>query len=208
MNATHTALLKQAPLALMLSLFISLPLGAKAADHALSFATQAQIVSTTGMVTSAAFTYEAWFKITTFAGENQVVAQYANHPGRLIVGAKNTKAWFFIGGTSLDGVATLPSNTWTHIAVTRSNSTAKIYINGALDKSSTSFNTNNLPLTGITIGVGLFGGYAAIVAVFLGIAGFSPRRTAPAGPAQPASTPTTPTAEPGDAPVRPPGETA
>lgn len=31
-------------------------------------------------------------------------------------------------------------------------------------------------LTGITIGVGLFGFYAAIVAVFLGIAGFSPRR--------------------------------
>lgn len=33
-------------------------------------------------------------------------------------------------------------------------------------------------LTGIIIGVGLFGGYAAIVAVYLGIAGFSPR---PAG---------------------------
>nr|WP_206686933.1 MULTISPECIES: acyl-CoA synthetase [Microbacterium] len=33
-------------------------------------------------------------------------------------------------------------------------------------------------LTGITIGVGLFGGYCAIVAVFLGIAGFSPRREA------------------------------
>ncbi|MFT3797785.1 MAG: acyl-CoA synthetase [Microbacterium sp.] len=31
-------------------------------------------------------------------------------------------------------------------------------------------------LTGIAIGVGLFGGYAAIVAVFLGIAGLSPRR--------------------------------
>lgn len=30
-------------------------------------------------------------------------------------------------------------------------------------------------LTGITIGVGVFGGYAAIVAVYLGIAGFSPR---------------------------------
>lgn len=36
-------------------------------------------------------------------------------------------------------------------------------------------------LTGITIGVGIFGGYAAIIAVFLGIAGFSPRRgTTPA----------------------------
>ena len=31
-------------------------------------------------------------------------------------------------------------------------------------------------LTGITIGVGVFGGYAAIVAVFLGIAGFSPEQ--------------------------------
>lgn len=39
-------------------------------------------------------------------------------------------------------------------------------------------------LTGITIGVGLFGGYAAFVAVFLGIAAFSPRRAASeSGPA-------------------------
>jgi len=152
MKLFYTSLLKQAARALPLALLSLFPVSAGAADHALSFATQTQIVNTTGMVTTASFTYEAWFRITTFAGENQVVAQYANHPGRLIVGARNTKAWFFIGGTSLDGVATLPSNTWTHIAVTRSNSTAKIYINGALDKSSTSFNTNSLPLTGITIG--------------------------------------------------------
>jgi hypothetical protein len=33
-------------------------------------------------------------------------------------------------------------------------------------------------LTGITIAVGIFGAYAAIVAVYLGIAGFSPRRDA------------------------------
>ncbi|MFJ2551972.1 acyl-CoA synthetase [Microbacterium sp. NPDC087591] len=39
-------------------------------------------------------------------------------------------------------------------------------------------------LSGIILGVGLFGGYAAIVAVFLGIAGLTPRRTdAAAGPA-------------------------
>ena len=35
-------------------------------------------------------------------------------------------------------------------------------------------------LTGISIAVGIFGGYAAIVAVFLAIAGFSPRRPSPA----------------------------
>jgi uncharacterized membrane protein HdeD (DUF308 family) len=38
-------------------------------------------------------------------------------------------------------------------------------------------------LTGITIAVGVFGGYAAIVAVFLGIAGFSPRKTPVPSPA-------------------------
>jgi hypothetical protein len=35
-------------------------------------------------------------------------------------------------------------------------------------------------LTGIIIGVGIFGAYTAIVAVYLAIAGFSPRRSAPA----------------------------
>ncbi|MFT4229214.1 MAG: acyl-CoA synthetase [Microbacterium sp.] len=35
-------------------------------------------------------------------------------------------------------------------------------------------------LTGTTIAVGVFGGYAAVIAVFLGIAAFTPRREAPA----------------------------
>jgi len=38
-------------------------------------------------------------------------------------------------------------------------------------------------LTGIIIGVGVFGGYAAIVAVYLAIAGFSPRKASGAGAA-------------------------
>lgn len=47
-------------------------------------------------------------------------------------------------------------------------------------------------LTGIILGVGLFGGYAAILAVFLGIAGFTPRRAdagAQGAAAAPASSP-------------------
>ncbi|MFB4352570.1 acyl-CoA synthetase [Microbacterium sp. LS_15] len=38
-------------------------------------------------------------------------------------------------------------------------------------------------LTGIILGVGMFGGYAAIVAVFLGIAGLTPKRVEPAAAA-------------------------
>jgi hypothetical protein len=48
-------------------------------------------------------------------------------------------------------------------------------------------------LTGITIGVGILGAYAAIVAVYLAIAAFTPRRTAPvvadAAPAEAAPLP-------------------
>jgi uncharacterized protein YfiM (DUF2279 family) len=54
-------------------------------------------------------------------------------------------------------------------------------------------------LSGIILGVGMFGGYAAVVAVFLGIAGFTPRRvdaapvidahTSDVDPDVPASTP-------------------
>jgi uncharacterized membrane protein HdeD (DUF308 family) len=38
-------------------------------------------------------------------------------------------------------------------------------------------------LTGIILGVGMFGGYAAIIAVFLGIAGLTPKRAAAPAPA-------------------------
>ncbi|HKT58000.1 MAG TPA: DUF308 domain-containing protein [Microbacterium sp.] len=46
-------------------------------------------------------------------------------------------------------------------------------------------------LTGTTIAVGIFGGYAAIVAVYLGIAAFSPRAAAPQQDAAASETPTT-----------------
>jgi uncharacterized membrane protein YfcA len=42
-------------------------------------------------------------------------------------------------------------------------------------------------LTGITIGVGIYGAYAAIVAVYLAIAAFSPRRTTAADGDAPAA---------------------
>lgn len=45
-------------------------------------------------------------------------------------------------------------------------------------------------LTGIAIAVGIFGGYVAVIAVYLGIAGFSPRRDAPAASAEVTTSPT------------------
>lgn len=47
---------------------------------------------------------------------------------------------------------------------------------------------NAYTLTGITIAVGIYGAYAAIVAVYLAIAGFTPRRS-PAAPLAPVAAP-------------------
>lgn len=67
-------------------------------------------------------------------------------------------------------------------------------------------NGTSYTLTGITIGVGVFGGYAAIVAVFLGIAGFSPRR-APGVPVPEAASAVIDPRPAGAAPTPPAGET-
>jgi uncharacterized membrane protein HdeD (DUF308 family) len=54
---------------------------------------------------------------------------------------------------------------------------AQYVLTYSIENPATRMN-DEFTLTGIIIAVGIFGGYAAIVAVFLGIAGFSPRREA------------------------------
>lgn len=124
-----------------------------AGDSTLAFSSASQIVTSTGMVTSASFTFEAWFRYTGYITENQVLGQYAGgNAGRMILAIHNGKMGFFIGGTWLDGATTVPSNVWTHVAVTRSGTTGQVFLNGALDRSSASFPSTALAQTGISIG--------------------------------------------------------
>lgn len=67
-------------------------------------------------------------------------------------------------------------------AITLALAAALLLVNPAYSLEYAITGAGEFTLTGITIGVGLFGGYAAIVAVFLGIAGFSPRRATDAAP--------------------------
>ncbi len=147
-----SAVSRLAPRALILALVLGLPARLKAADIALTFTNNTHYVSTTGRVSSLSFTVEAWVRPTTFIGENQVASQYDGSAGRMIFGLRNTKASFFIGGTWLDGNAALTLNAWTHIAVTRTGGNATLYVNGALDKASTTFPTNALPPANFMIG--------------------------------------------------------
>ena len=151
-NAARVETRDKALRALILALALFLPASLQAADHALTFTNFNHYVSTTGRITSLSFTVEAWVRPTTYIGENQVASQYDGGSGRMIVAVRNNKASFFIGGIWQDGSAGIPLNTWTHIAVTRSGSTANIYTNGVLDLTSSTLPTNALAPVGIMIG--------------------------------------------------------
>jgi len=125
--------------------------GASAADAVLSFDAKPERVATTGRISSNDFTAEAWFKLSGYLSENQIFSQYDGSSGRFIVGIKNTVAGMFIGGTWMTGSGTIPLNTWTHIAVSRSNTTWTIYINGQLYKSGVN---NANPLANATFAIG------------------------------------------------------
>lgn len=143
---------RQLSAAVTLALAIALPDAVRAADYVLTFSNATQIVNTPAKVATADYTFEAWIKVAAYTSENHIFAQYVGgQAGRMIGFLQNTKMCFFIGGNFYVGNASIPSNTWTHIAVTRSGSTGSIYINGLLDRAQT-VTTAALPSYGITIG--------------------------------------------------------
>jgi fibronectin-binding autotransporter adhesin len=127
------------------------PLRSGATENVLNFAASSHIVNTTGCVATVDFTFEAWVRMTAAQAENQIVCQYkAGDAGRMIVALQNDRPGLFIGSW-LTGSAVNFTNTWTHLAVTRSGSACKIYVNGVQNASGT-INANTLAPTGITIG--------------------------------------------------------
>ncbi|NIK71907.1 LamG-like jellyroll fold domain-containing protein [Paenibacillus sp. BK720] len=87
------------------------------------------------------FTVAAWVKLdqASAAGSNQTIFAQEGSGGRSIlyrdVNTGTLKS--FLGGVNTTSTGTIPIGTWTHVALVKSGSTIKLYINGVLDTTAT-----------------------------------------------------------------------
>jgi hypothetical protein len=138
------------------------------------------------------FTVEGWMYMTEL---NRYNALFSN--GEAVVGAvalytltNNKLSFAEYYGTDVNGSTTLSINTWYHVAVTRSGSTVRLFLNGNIENTnaSDSFNntTNNLIIGnawGTTVdGNGTFKGYISNFRVVKGTALYTASFTAPTAP--------------------------
>lgn len=107
----------------------------------LSFASNSNLIIGTGD-----FTLECWVYPTSWANSNAAIAQSnqgSNGPQWGKYGANNNLGFCNAGVAWLITDGTLPTvNMWSHIAVTRSGTTLKMYLNGAQTGSTVTNSTN------------------------------------------------------------------
>ncbi len=101
---------------------------------------------------SGAITLEAWVRPTTNAGCQTIVGK--NFVTGFWLGLCEGKVRYYTNGiaTSVDGIATVPVGSWTHVAVTFDGNTRNYYVNGLIDRSVTT--PGALPVTLNNIGIG------------------------------------------------------
>lgn len=141
-------------------------------------------------IVSGDFTAECWIYDQGSGAERYLFSNRGAVPTsgwELRKNATNLIQFFFTGGSSLTSTTTITSNKWTHVAVTRSGNTVRIFLDGVLDASSTfsdgaSGAAEPFYLGYGTTGGGYFLGYISNARIVKGTALYTTTFTPPTSP--------------------------
>ena len=134
-----------------------------------------------------AFTIEMWVYRVGNAGVNQILLDFRpSNPSVTPVLYLNTTyvPTFLVNGVNIiTGSAAVPLNTWTHIAVSKSGTSTKMFVNGT-QSGSTYTDNNNYIQNGLVIGANfifgsLLNGYIDDLRIEKGVAKYTANFTAP-----------------------------
>ena len=123
------------------------------------FSGTAQYLTTSSVTFAGDFTVEGWVFIVNLSAARAMVqiGDNLNANGPVFYVTTAGKFSIYAGSPLLAGSATIAANTWVHLAVCRSGSTVKSYVNGVLDATI----TNSTTFTGaVRVGVEWFNGVA------------------------------------------------
>ena len=133
------------------------------------------------------YTYEAWI-YPTGSGQQTIFGRASTGnvavPYIYLVSGSNLLSVYY-SSTIVTSSGAIPTNAWTHIAISRESGTTKIFINGTLDGSASDSTNLVSPNTFVTIGgsgsgaSNAFTGYISDVRIVKGTAVYTSNFTAP-----------------------------
>ena len=136
---------------------------------------------------ASAWTLEAWIYRTVDTGASQILFDFRTATSQAVpnifLSATNVPGYLVNGSQVITGGAAIPLNTWTHIAVAKSGTSTKLFVNGT--QSGSTYTDNNTyiqcPLTlGARFdGTLAFNGYIDDVRISKGIARYTTTFIAP-----------------------------
>jgi hypothetical protein len=138
---------------------------------------------------SADYTIEAWIYKTDSGTQRAIVDLRGNQDLNVLIYTltNNKLAAFNSTSTWITSNATIPLNQWTHVALTRSGTSARLFINGIIDATATNSDvnvSNGTPTIGRQVGstTNDWLGYISNVRILKGTALYTANTTPPTGP--------------------------
>ena len=136
------------------------------------------------------FTIEAWVYIPTgISGSYAAICDIRSNPqgnGAVLFKLNSSRQLGYYGATETNTTATVPLSTWTHVAISRSSGTTRLFISG--DLSATVADGDNKSINGCYIGRvydnanPAFSGYIDDLRITKGVGRYVSSFTPPSGP--------------------------